>query len=91
LANQLDNGTGNFTNKVKRDIQLIYKGRLNKPTAIIKFSKFDDEWFTVWDSKVITKYKNEKVPSIGMKRYIDEIFIPENRDSVIERADVRYF
>lgn len=47
LANEIDTNTGNFTNKVKRDIQLIYKGRLTSPTSIIKFSRDENDWFTV--------------------------------------------
>lgn len=47
LANEIDNNTGNFTNKIKRDIQLIYKGRLTSPTSIIKFSRDENDWFTV--------------------------------------------
>lgn len=92
LANELDTGTGNFTNKIKRDIQLIHKGRLTSPTAIIKFSKDPTDWFTIWDNKVICPYNEEKKGNIiAMKRYIDEVFNPELRDSVIEINDVRGF
>ena len=92
LANEIDTNTGNFTNKVKRDIQLIYKGRLTRPTSIIKFSRDENDWFTVWDNNVICKYNNEKKASaIAMKRYIDEVFNPELRDSIIEINDVRGF
>lgn len=91
LANELDTGTGNFTNKIERDLQLIYKGRLTKPLYIIKFSKQQDEWFTVWDGNVVCPYKGEKLDSVAMKRYIDNIFIPESRDAIIEQNDVRAF
>jgi len=91
LANELDNGTGNFTNKIERDLKLITKNRLKKPTTIIKFTKDPSDWFTVWDGKVICPYNNEKVKVIAMKRYIDAEFITESRDSVIERNDARYF
>ena len=33
----------------------------------------------------------EKKPSIAMKRYIDDTFIPELRDNIIEQEDVRAF
>ena len=49
------------------------------------------DWFTVWDSKVICPYNGEKVQSIAMKRYINDTFIPELRDSVIEQEDVRHY
>ena len=92
LANEIDTNTGNFTNKVKRDIQLIYKGRRTSPTAIIKFSRDENDWFTLWDNKVICKYQNEKKTNvIAMKRYIDEVFNVDNRDTIIEINDVRGF
>ena len=92
LANELDTGTGNFTNKIARDIQLIYKGRLTSPTAIIKFSKDQTDWFTIWDNKVICPYNKEtKGNIIAMKRYIDEIFDPAMRDNIIAINDVRGF
>lgn len=91
LANVLDNGTGNFTNKIQRDLSLIYKKRLEKPTYIIKFSKDQSEWFTVWDKNVVCPYNGEKRDSIAMKRYIDDFFSTELRDSVIEQNDVRAY
>ncbi len=47
LANELDTGTGNFTNKFVKDLELLYKGRLNHPTLIVKFSKDQGDWFTI--------------------------------------------
>jgi len=91
LANEIDTGTGNFTNKIERDLKLLYKGRLTKPSYIIKFTKDKTDWFTVWDVNVIAPYNNEKVKSIAMKRYIDDTFLTELRDSVIEQEDVRAF
>ena len=91
LANEIDTGTGNFTNKIERDLKQLYKKRLIKPTYIVKFTKAKDDWFTVWDSNVVCRYHNEKVKSIAMKRYIDDTFLPELRDSVIEQEDVRAY
>jgi len=91
LANEIDNGTGNFTNKIERDLQLLFKGRLQKPSYIIKFSKDKSDWYTVWDDKVVCPYNGEKVNPIAMKRYIDEFFAAERRDMVIERNDVRSY
>lgn len=39
LANEIDTGTGNFTNKVVRDLESLYKGRLIKPLKVVRFSK----------------------------------------------------
>lgn len=91
LANEIDPGTGNFTNKIERDLQLLYKGRLGKPVNVIKFSKFSDDWYTLYEGNVIGRYNNEKSPAIAMKRYIDTAFIPELRDAIIEQNDVRAF
>lgn len=93
LANELEKNqqTGNFTNIIKRDFSLVYKGRLHKPEVIIKFSKDESDWFVVWDSNIIAPYKGEKKPAIAMKRYIDTVFNPEMRDAVITRNDVRAF
>lgn len=91
LANEIDNGTGNFTNKIVRDLESLFRGRLNKPTMIVKFSKDQSDWFTIWNGNVICPYNGEKVPSTAMKRYINDTFLPELRDSIIEQEDVRAF
>ena len=91
LANEIDTGTGNFTNKVVRDLELLYKGRLTKPVMVVKFSKDQGDWFTIWEGDVVCPYNGEKKPSIAMKRYINDQFLPELRDSIIAKEDVRAF
>lgn len=91
LANEIDTGTGNFTNKIERDLKLLNKQRLTRPNYIVKFTKDQSDWFTVWEGNVICPYNNEKVRSIAMKRYIDDTFIPSARDAIIEQEDVRAF
>lgn len=91
LANEIDTGTGNFTNKFVKDLSLLYKGRLTHPQYIVKYSKDMGDWFTVWDGNVICPFNGEKKPSVAMKRYIDDTFIPTLRDNVIEQEDVRAF
>jgi len=91
LANEIDTGTGNFTNKVVRDLELLYKGRLTRPIMIVKFSKDQGDWFTIWDGNIICPYNGEKKPSVAMKRYINDTFIPELRDNIIEQEDVRAY
>lgn len=91
LANELDTGTGNFTNKFEKDLRLIYKKRTLTPSYVIKFSKYKEDWFTVYDGKVVCKYNNEKVKVITMKRYLDEVFNPEERDMVIDLVDTRSY
>ena len=91
LANEIDTGTGNFTNKFVKDLSLLYKGRLTHPQYIVKYSKDMGDWFTIWDGNVICPFNGEKKPSVAMKRYIDDTFIPSLRDNVIEQEDVRAF
>lgn len=91
LANEIDTGTGNFTNKFVKDLSLLYKGRLDHPQYIVKYSKDMGDWFTIWDGNVVCPYNGEKKSSIAMKRYIDDTFIPTARDAIIEQEDVRAF
>ena len=91
LANELDTGTGNFTNKFVRDLGLLYKGRLDKPQMVVAYSKDQADWFTIWSGNIICPYNGEKKPIVAMKRYINNQFLPELRDSIIEQEDVRAF
>lgn len=91
LANEIDTGTGNFTNKFVRDLKLIYKGRLEKPQMVVAYSKDQGDWFTIWTGNVVCPYNGEKKPVVAMKRYINNMFNPELRDSIIEQEDVRAF
>ena len=91
LANELDTGTGNFTNKFVKDLALLYKGRLSKPLSVVAFSKDQADWFTIWEGNVVCPYNGETKPVIAMKRYINNMFLPELRDSIIEQEDVRAF
>ena len=80
-----------FTNEIKTDSTLVYKGRLSKPSAIIKFARGKESWFTVWDGKCIAQYNGEKGTIIAMRPYIDELFSAELRDSMIKMFDTRSF
>lgn len=92
LSNEIDTGTGNFTNQVKRDLTLIKKGRLYKPDYIIKFTEDSEDWFTVWDGNVICRYHNEKrAQMIAMRRHAAEVFNTQLRDNIIELYDARSF
>ena len=80
-----------FTNEIKTDSTLVYKGRLTKPTAIIKFARGKESWFTVWDGKCVAQYNGEKGTTIAMRPYLDELFSAELRDSMIRMFDTRSF
>lgn len=80
-----------FTNKITTDNSLVFKGRLTRPTSVIKFSSARESWFTLWDSKCITRYNGERVKSIAMRPYLDELFNTEQRDTVIQLFDTRSY
>lgn len=92
VADLLTPEASTFANEIKVDASLVYKGRCVKPTYIIKFSKSKDDWFTMWDGKVIHKYNNEKISNvIPMKPYLDELFNTKTRDTVFTAFDSRVF
>lgn len=81
-----------FTNKIDTDNTLVYNGRLIKPEYIIKFTKDKDDWFTIWDGNKVAPYNGEKCAQIiAMRPYLDEFFVTETRDQVIERFDTRCY
>ena len=80
-----------FTNEIKTDGSLVFKGRLIKPTAIVKFSRGKEGWFTIWDGKCVSQYHGEKATIIAMRPYIDEVFVPELRDTMFKMFDTRTF
>lgn len=78
-----------YSNVQKEDVSLVYKGRLEHPLEVIKFSKEQDTWFTVWDKNVIRKWNGEHKPVIAMRPYIDETYSPKIVKTVIEFFDLR--
>ena len=89
IADLLAPDASTFTNKVIVDVSLVYKGRLKKPTSVVRFTK--TVAFTIWDGKVISQYNNEKVHEINMQPYLDGIFNVANRDSIIAAFHARGF
>lgn len=84
----------NYTNQLKRDVELIYKGRVSRPTGIIKFSKSKKDWYTIWDGKVIRKYNNEStdpMSDFAMRPYIDTYYSNERRQVILDMYDARVF
>lgn len=75
----------NYTNELTKDRKLIYKGKLEKPTCIIKFSKDTNDWYTLWDSKVIRRYKGQTcTATIAMAPYIDEFYNKEKVQLIVD-------
>lgn len=80
-----------FTNKIDADTTVIDRSVLTKPVRVIKFSKEKNDWFTVWNSNIIAKYNGEQKPAIAMRPYIDELFMTELRNTIMEQFDTRCF
>ena len=78
-----------FTNKIDTDTTLITKKRLIEPNYIIKFTKYKNEWFTVWDGNVIRKYNGEQKPVIAMRPYLDEVYNAQSQKNIITLFDTR--
>ena len=79
-----------FTNKIDTDKALISKKPRKRLTAIIKFSKDKNDWFSLWDGDVISKWKNHASKDIyAMRPYLDERYNIEKVKSIFERFDSR--
>lgn len=91
VADILMGSASTFTNKIMTDTSLVSKKRLTKPTAVIKFTTREDNWFTIWDGHTIKRYNGERVPVIAMRPYIDELFQSPLRDTVIQQFDTRSY
>lgn len=80
----------NYTNELKKDLSLISKERLKDPKYIIKFGKQANKMYLVWDNNVITRYKNQPIKtSIAMRPYLDDKYLPERRQNVIDKFDTK--
>lgn len=83
VADLLTPDEATFTNIVKLDNAKIYKGRLTRPTNVIKFDR--DTYFTLWDGSVITEYNNEKCEVIAMRAYIHNTYVVDTVKKVFAR------
>ena len=96
VADTLMPAASTFANRIDVDKALVYKGRLVKPYAIIKFTKNKEDWFTIWSSQkednIIAKYNNEKLETVfAMRRFIDEVFVTERQKTIFDLFDTRNF
>lgn len=78
-----------FTNKIDTDNTLINKSKLISPNYVIKFTKDQAHWYTVWNGNIITKYNGEKKTVIAMRPYLDEVFNVEAQKNMITLFDTR--
>ena len=82
----------NYTNRLKKDVELIDKSRTTRPQAIIKFSKSQGDWYTMWDGGIIKRYNNEKLPhesDFAMRPYIGTYYSKERKQAIIDMFDAR--
>lgn len=92
VADILAGGASNYTNELIQGKKQLFHGRLHRPTALIKFTKDPSSWFTVFDGKVIRRYRGEGVKNvIAMRPYLDELYVREKYISVLEMYDARAY
>ena len=91
-AEILAGNSSTFTNEIQIDNSLIARHkRFEKPTAIIKFHKEIESWFTVWDGNVIAPYTGQKATVIAMRPYLDSLFNPDLQKQIITLFDTRAY
>lgn len=86
-----------FTNELKTDNTLVYKGRLVKPQYIIRFSKIDKENYVVWNNNVVKRWngerfgKNAQGRTVAMAPYLDCEFNLDSRNNIYKMFDARSY
>lgn len=91
-ANLMMGQASTFTNEIEIDRSLLVnKRKRTTPMYIIKFNKFQDTWFTVWNDNIISDYNGEQKTIIPMRRYLDEVYNRENANGIVEQFDARAY
>lgn len=91
-ANMMMGQASTFTNEIEIDRSLLVnKRKRTTPMYIIKFNKFQDTWFTVWNDNIISDYNGEQKTIIPMRRYLDEVYNRENANGIVEQFDARAY
>ena len=80
-----------FTNQIKTDDTLVFKGRCKNPQHVIKFTKDERDWFTLWENGCISQWNKEKKPAIAMRPYLDEVYDMKVMTTIMQRFDYRSF
>lgn len=89
IADLLTPESSTFTNEIRADKSLLYKGRLQRPAYVVKFDK--ETKFTVWDNNVVADYNGENVRIVPMRPYLDNMFSTEARDLIVNLFDTRSY
>ena len=88
------NNMSNYTNALGLDKSMLHTGRLFQPTALIKFSKSMADWYTVFDGRVIRRYRGEGVKESNttyMRPYLGGYYSLERRKMVLDMFDAKYY
>lgn len=80
-----------FTNMIKTDDTLVYKGRCKNPQHVIKFTKDERDWFTLWENGCISQWNKEHKPAIAMRPYLDEVYDMKIMTAIMQKFDYRSF
>ena len=91
IADILLPNASTFTNKQNVDDTLVDKRPLVTPTYVIKFTKEQNHWYTVWNNGIVAKYNGEKKKVIAMRPYLDELYNADVMKNVVELFDTRSF
>lgn len=82
----------NFTNEIKKSKELICKKRVKKAQAIIKFHKYPDSWYVLYEGNVVKRYTKEEVSKdkdYCMRPYLDSFYSIDRRNTILEMYDSR--
>lgn len=82
----------NYTNELRKDLSMIDKSPLRRPTGIIRFGKNPSDWYAIWDNKIIRRYRNEQIPEdrhIAMGPYMGCVYLKEKKQIVIDMFDAK--
>lgn len=80
----------NYTNQLMKDVSMISTARKRKPIGLIKFKKDKGNWYTIWNDKLIARYRGERVTNVtAMRPYINEVYTMERRKMVIDLYDAK--
>ena len=80
----------NYTNALIKDLSLIDTSRKKTPTALIKFGKQQNQWYIVWDGRIVSRYKRQPIKReliVAMRPYLNEMYMPERVKQIIEMYD----
>ena len=92
IADLLMPTASTFTNKQEVDKSLVDKRALVRPQYIIKFTKDQGHWYTVWNNGIICKWNKEaKDTVIAMRPYLDELYSVEKAKNVVDLFDSRAY